>query len=212
LNTRFNVVLADEDVRNEAVDILAMFIGMFLVFVGVAMMADPAMLRGGFAFVLKIANINPGSTLYHRNFAAFDSILFHNAMVLLSIFLLAFFYRGYAALLTLAWNACIWGLTLTLLFKQSFGEVGTAPGYAAMLGVAAILPHLVLEAVAYIIGAVAAIGISKALLWHKITSARFRLQLKRNVLVLLGAAFVLLIAALAESFWAPYMLEIIRGL
>ena len=89
LNTRFNVVLADEDVQNEAVDILAMFIGMFLVFVGVAMVAEPATIQGGFAFVMKIANINPGSTLYHRNFANFDSILFHNAMVLLSIFLLA---------------------------------------------------------------------------------------------------------------------------
>ena len=212
LTTRFNVVLADVDVRNEAVDILAMFIGMFLVFVGVGFVGDSDSLRDGFGFVLDIAHINPASTLYERNFGDLRSILFHNSMVLCSICLLAFFYRGYAALLTLAWNACVWGLTLTLLFKQSFTVGGADPLVASLMGIVAILPHLMLEAGAYIIGAVAAIGVSKALLWHRFMAPRFRLEIRRSALVMLGALVVLLLAGLCESYWAPHVLGIIRSL
>jgi uncharacterized membrane protein SpoIIM required for sporulation len=204
--------LADVDVRNEAVDILAMFVGMLLVFVGVGFVGDSDYLEEGFGFVLKIANLNPDSTLFGRNFGDLRSILFHNSMVLFSICLLAFFYRGYAALLTLAWNACVWGLTLTLLFKQSFTVGGTDPLVASLMGIVAILPHLILEAAAYIVGAVAAIGISKGLLWHRFMTLRFRQDMGHGLLVLLGALALLLIAGLCESYWAPYVLGLIRWL
>ena len=65
---------------------------------------------------------------------------------------------------------------------------------------------------AYIVGAVAAIGVSKTLLWHRLKSERFVRQMKRNALVLIGAFLVLLVAGIAESFWAPRILEIIRSL
>ena len=212
LNTRFNVVLADVDVRNEAIDILAMFVGIFVVFVGVGVLGTPANLEGGFGFVLEIANLSPESTLFGRNFSDFWNILFHNLLVLSSIFLLAFFYRGYAALLTLAWNACVWGLTLTLLFKQTLALGGASPLLSCCLAVMAILPHLILEATAYIVGAVAAIGISKSLLWYPFMSPRFLLEVKRSVLVLIGAVLVLVLAVLSESFWTPFVLAHMRAL
>tara|TARA_Y100001934_G_C12351169_1_gene775426 strand:- start:747 stop:1814 length:1068 start_codon:yes stop_codon:yes gene_type:complete len=210
LNTRFNVVLMEQDVRNESLNILALFIGVLLAFVGVGGVADLPTLEAEFAFVLNIANINPSSTLSQRNFGTFDSIVVHNAVVLLSIFLLTFIYRGYAVLLTLSWNACVWGLTLTILFKQSFEGGESASAYVFILGVVGLLPHLILEAVAYIIGAISAIGISKSLLWYEATSKRFQIFFRRYVLLLVAAFGVLVLAGLAESFWASRILELIR--
>ena len=120
LTTRLNVVLADINTKNEVVDILAMFVGLFLVFVGVATLMDPSTIPKSFGFVMTIADMDTTTTLYDRSFGDFGGIVAHNLLVLCSGVLLGFLYRGYATLLLLAWNAAVWGLTLTLLFRQSF--------------------------------------------------------------------------------------------
>ena len=184
-----------------------MFLGMFAAFVGLAIFSDSYFIENAFRFVIDTAHISRHSTIYGRNFSDFDGIFSHNCIVLMSLAILAFFYRGYGALLTLGWNACVWGLTLTILFRQSFWLEGNHNPGSLLLGAVAILPHLVLEAGAYIVGVMGAIGMSKTLLWHRWKSKRFWLGIGKNLMVAFGAAVVLLLAALMEANWAPWMIK-----
>ncbi|MBT6432358.1 MAG: stage II sporulation protein M [Deltaproteobacteria bacterium] len=210
LTTRFNVVLADINTKNEVVDILAMFVGLFMVFVGVATMMDPATIPKSFGFVMSIADMDATTTLYDRSFGNFGGIVVHNTMVLASGVLLSFLYRGYATLLLLAWNAAVWGLTLTLLFRQSFLADGGVNIVPLCLGVAALLPHLLLEATAYILGSISAITVSKSLLWYGMSSRRFRRDALRSLGVLSAAAAMVAVAGALESHWAPELLSMAR--
>ena len=207
LTTRFNVVLADVDLRNEAIDILAMFVGLLWVFVGVGFVSDLESLNESFGFVMSIADLHSASTIFDRRFGGFNAVFSHNLLVLFSVSLLAFLYRAYAALLILAWNACVWGLTLTLLFRQSFVFDSAEPYRAALIGIIAILPHLVLEATAYIFGAMGAINFSKAILWHSVTDRRFLVRFRGSLTAVTTAIATLLAAAFLESNWAPRLLE-----
>lgn len=210
LTTRLNVVLADINTKNEVVDILAMFVGLFLVFVGVATLMDPATIPKSFGFVMTIADMDTTTTLYDRSFGDFSGIVSHNILVLCSGVLLGFLYRGYATLLLLAWNAAVWGLTLTLLFRQSFLADGGMSIVPLGLGIAALLPHLLLEATAYILGSISAITVSKSLLWYGFSSRRFRRDGLRSLGVLAAAAAMVAGAGALESQWAPELLTMAR--
>ncbi len=210
LTTRLNVVLADINTKNEVVDILAMFVGLFLVFVGVATLMEPSTIPKSFGFVMTIADMDTTTTLYDRSFGDFSGIVAHNLLVLCSGVLLGFLYRGYATLLLLAWNAAVWGLTLTLLFRQSFLADGGVNIVPVFLGIAALLPHLLLEATAYILGSIGAITVSKSLLWYGINSRRFRRDSIRSLLVVIAAAGLVILAGVLESQWAPEILSMAR--
>ena len=69
----------------------------------------------------------------------------------------------------------------------------------------ALLPHLLLEATAYILGSIGAITVSKSLLWYGINSRRFRRDSIRSLLCVAAGALVAL-AAVLESNWAPEIL------
>jgi uncharacterized membrane protein SpoIIM required for sporulation len=131
-------------------------------------------------------------------------------MVLASGVLLSFLYRGYATLLLLAWNAAVWGLTLTLLFRQSFLAESGMNIVPLCLGIAALLPHLLLEATAYILGSISAITVSKSLLWYGLSSRRFRRDGLRSLGVLAAAAAMVAGAGALESQWAPELLSMAR--
>ena len=156
---------------------------------------------------MSIADLHSASTIFDRRFGGFNAVFSHNLLVLFSVSLLAFLYRAYAALLILAWNACVWGLTLTLLFRQSFVFDSAEPYRAALIGIIAILPHLVLEATAYIFGAMGAINFSKAILWHSVTDRRFLVRFRGSLTAVTTAIATLLAAAFLESNWAPRLLE-----
>ena len=94
-------MFADINTKNEVADILAMFVGLFLVFVGVATLMDPSTIPKSFGFVMTIADMDTTTTLYDRSFGDLGGLLatswFYSPGVLLG-----FLYRGYATLLLLA--------------------------------------------------------------------------------------------------------------
>ena len=210
LTTRYSVILADVDLRNEAIDILALFAGIILAFVGITLALDRATAPLVFDFVFQVAGLNAESTLSSRSFSNAGGVFVHNLKVLFTTCVLTFVYRGYAAVLILAWNGCIWGVTLTFLIKQSVAIDGLSPlGFTAQAMVA-LTPHLALETVAYIVGSIAAIGLSRHFIWHDVDTKRFWTESRR--FVLMGMALVVLgLGALVEAYWVHYILgEVLR--
>ena len=125
----------------------------------------------------------------------------HNSGVLLTVFVLSFLYRGYAAVLILSWNACVWGLSLaflTLHYSQDATIGGTF--FIAAKTAVAILPHLGLEALSYICVSLSAIKLSKSILWQQHNSMNFFTHLKPCIQGIFAGLALLLVAAWVESF------------
>ena len=218
LATRFNLIMLESTGRSKAVDIMALFVGIFVAYISVALIIEMKHLHWLFGFVMDAANLHAGSTIETRNFSDFTGILFHNCMVLLTVFWLAFIYRSYGGLLVLSWNACVWGLTLTLLIRQSFGFSDADSLVSVVIAWVAVLPHLGFEAWAYIVGALNAIGISKALFWHRPFfrksnkyKKQFYIDMRRNLKGLGITLILVVVAAAIESTWAPFVLDYLKN-
>jgi len=188
-----------------AASLLALFLGMLTAYAGAALLIGEAHLRDDFGFVLEVAGLG-SDTLSTRRFGSVPGLLLHNGLVLVTFFVLALVYRGYGALLALSWNACVWGMVLTLLAHRGAQASRLSGLLYVPLSAAAVLPHLLLEVVGYVLGSLAGIFLSKAL-------ARYRLddplvaEVSRVAMVLLGLALGLLgAAALLEARWAPFVL------
>ena len=87
LTTRFNVVLADIDFKNEAIDILALFTGLLWAFVAVTITTTPQLLMKSYGLIMQAAGIMPGAI---QGPVPIDWVMTfqHNSGVLLTVFVL----------------------------------------------------------------------------------------------------------------------------
>jgi hypothetical protein len=83
-------------------------------------------------------------------------------------------------------------------------RVGSASIAGRVLLAAAILPHLILEAVSYVFVALAAIFASKAMATHRLRDARFWSAIRASAVLAVLAAVGLAAAALCESALPPW--------
>ena len=130
--------------------------------------------------------------------------------MLVAVCALAFVYRSYGGLLALTWNACIWAVVLSTLVARGLDATQTAPVTFVIVSAAALLPHLVLEASAYVIGALAAIYASKAITKYGPRSAELWQVMRAVATLVLFAALTLAAAALVEHLVAPSMLGLVK--
>ena len=101
----------------------------------------------------------------------------------------------------------VWGLVLTTLVKQSASVMSGSMVAHGALSAIAVLPHLTIEAVSYVIGAIAAIGISKRLMWTDAGRDRV-IELINYGSVTLGMAIgFMLLGAVVEAYFAPMALQ-----
>ena len=205
LSSRFHELILDTNARREAMDLLTLFGGLFAGYVLISLSASEASFDNMFGFVKSVSKVQENQLFEERNFADLTGILGNNLLVLFSVVFLSFLYRGYAVLLTMAWNACIWGMTLTLLMRESFKTGVENPMAYAAYAFAGLSPHLILEALAYILAALSAIGFSKSFLWHEILSHRFLHDFKRHGSVLFLAIILVVFGSLFETLWVPYI-------
>ena len=143
---------------------------------------------------------------------------------------LCLLYRSYGALLTLGWNASVWVIVLAGLTRRMFGEDPLENLGIGVWAFAAIAPHLILEGAAYVLIALAAIFYSKGITKYLIpvsqkgpssTASVMAMELPKDsvffditvaCMKMTGAALViLLVAAGVESFYAPWMLDMLRN-
>ena len=195
--------------RATALGLLALFLGVVTAYVTAALLLGEAHVAASFRFALDTARIGM-DTILDRRFASFGGLLFHNFAVLLTVFALAFIYRSYGALLALAWNACIWAVVLSTLVSRGLGSVETSRVGFVIIAAVALLPHLLLEASAYVIGALAAIFSSKAIAKYELRSAELRQVAVAVGMLLVAAATTLTFAGLVEIHLTPRLLDLLR--
>lgn len=188
--------------RKTSFAVLALFAGMLTAYVAATALLGETGARRGFRFALEAAGLG-NETILDRRFGDPAGLIAHNLGVLAMFFLLAFVYRGLGALLALSWNACIWGFVSTTLVARG---AALGPGSAVqfvLLAAAGLLPHLMLEALAYVLAALAGIYVSKAILKYDLGEVRFQLVLRASIVILGGALLALGAAAVLESSMMP---------
>jgi len=189
-----------------AASVLALFLGSFSAFSAAALWIGEARMSHSFAFVLDVADLGH-DTILTRPFASAPALFVHNAVVLLAFVALSAVYRAYGALLALEWNACIWALVLTFLVRRGMTGSSLPPALFVLMAAVAVLPHLILEAGAYIAGSLAAIFLSKGLMKYDPTDPVLR-DVMRAVASLAAVAIIaLLLGAVVEASLPRFVLS-----
>ena len=188
--------------RRTIAGFLALFAGIFAGYAVVAAILGADGSARLFAFALDAAALG-GETLWERDFGSVAALLGHNAAVLLATGALAFVFRAYGAMLALAWNACVWAVVVTALVRAAAAAGGAGWPLTATLAVVAVVPHLALESLAYVAGALAFLFLSKGLSTYPVRDPRLR-DVLRAATLLFGAGCVALVAAaLVEALYVP---------
>jgi hypothetical protein len=162
-----------------------------------------------FGFALDAAQIG-GSNVLDRRFDAFGSLVFHNLMVMLSVFALCVLYRSYGALLALGWNACVWVFVLVTLVRRAIESTDLSGWYFGGTAALALVPHLCLEACAYVLAALAGIFTSRGIVRYTLSDLVFRQIMTAVAKLLVAGALMVLLAGLLESTVAPLLLSTLR--
>jgi len=193
-----------------AVSMLALFVGVFAVYAAAVGFLPNARIEKTIAVVAQIARIGE-DTILTRRFGSFMALIAYNAGVLVTLSIVSIVYRSLGALLALSWNAALWATALGTLIRRAavVTTMTTSKGFFVSVACAAILPHLLLEAAAYITGSLAAIFLSRAMLLYRWNDPRIP-SIRKAVGRLYLAAFALLIAAaLAESTFPKLVLGLL---
>ncbi len=194
--------------RRLARSLLALFLGILAAYAAASLLVPgPAL---GNLFARQIGDFG-GHSLSDVRFDDFPGVLGQNALVLAVGFLCALVYRHGGMLLVLAWNASVWGVVFPWIARTA-PDVGAggAVGYT-LLAYACILPHLLLEAGAYVAAAMAGVFLSKAVQKYRLDSAAFRQVAGSVARIAAAALLLLLLAAAAESLLAPALVRALFG-
>ena len=170
---------------------LSLFFGMFIAFIVIGIINTDAVLLKDFDFILTRTRVDPDSVLSPERFSQGFQIFQHNISVLITLAALSFIYRSLGAMFALGWNAGVWGLTI-VLFMGGGGESDLNRLVYGVMILIAILPHLLTEAASYLVGALAAVFLSRGISIYKIGDLRLN-----RVLVAVGVLTILSIVLLA---------------
>lgn len=158
-----------------------------------------------FGFAIEAAGLNE-STLFTREFSSFGGILTNNLIVLICICILAFVYRAYGAMLALSWNACVWAAVITALTLRSADVTESKLSLVEhLLAASALLPHLIVEGAAYVIGALAAIYCSQGISKYPIRDPRFGVVMRACLLLFFIAGVLVTAGSWLESSFVPFV-------
>ena len=130
-------------------------------------------------------------------------ILVNNLLVLAGVFLLSALYRTGGALLVLAWNASVWGSTFALIARMQ-DTVGNALAVSGC-----VLPHVLLEAVGYVLMALCGLGTVRLFVRYSDPSLDRSRLLRKVALLAVTAVLCVLLAALTEKLLADPLLSMV---
>ena len=144
------------------------------------------------------------------HFGTFGRLIHHNLYVLLFFLLVGIPFRQGGVLFAVVWNASVWGPTFALLARR-WAEQPDAPhsAMAFVYVIAATLPHLALEAGAYLLAGFSGVLLSQGIARHRWSSAQLSAIL-RSVFAMLVLGLVLMtLGALWEAQVAPVLVKIL---
>ena len=111
-------------------------------------------------------------------------------------------------LLVLAWNASVWGVVFPFIARTAPDQSAGAVGYF-LKSFVSIFPHLLLEAVGYVLVAMAGVFLSKSLQKYEVGSARFnQVAVAAGKLVVLASGMVAL-GGVVEAVVAPALIGLL---
>jgi len=141
------------------------------------------------------------------DFGSISDILDRNIIVAMGTLVAALIYRHGGVILVLAWNASTWGAVFACVIRMASESQEESLIVYAIQTLIYILPHLITEAVGYILIAMSGVFSLRAITRHSFQS-RALLQVGGAVLNILITGFLmLLIAATIEAFWAPHAIQ-----
>ena len=173
-------------------ELCGLFLGIFAAYVAAVFLVPSE--RMGPVFGSLLGEFG-GVRLREVDFGEFGVLMQRNLAVLLAGFLVSTLYRHGGILLILAWNAARWGVVLGAVGRLEL----SAGGAGAALPVLLVLPHLLFEALAYVLAAMAGAFLGRGALRHKLTSPVFQQVGVAVLVLLLLSGLALIVASAFES-------------
>ena len=185
---------------------LSLFSGMFVAFMAIGIASSDAVLIKDFNFIVTRIQLDTNTVLSPERFSQGVSIFQHNLSVLITLALMSFVYRSLGAMFALGWNAGVWGVTIVLFMGGGRDTELNTVVYGTMILIA-VIPHLIVEAASYLIGALAAIFLSRGLTIYRLNDTRLnRVMSAVGVLAILSVG-LLVSGALLENYFPRLVLE-----
>ncbi|MBI1969915.1 stage II sporulation protein M [Candidatus Woesearchaeota archaeon] len=129
----------------------------------------------------------------------FWSILTNNFFVLVACFLISMV-TGDGAIFLITWNASVWGTIFGVTARNAAENAGTYALFYLLLIFIIVFPHMIIEALAYILGAISGGIISKDVILEKFESERFRKVFEENFMLFVAAISILILGAIVETW------------
>ena len=185
----------------------SLFIAMVVAYTILASLTERTVLVDHFRFIVG-PEVYDNPQLSPERFSHGMTFMVTNFFVLIVFFVLSFVYRGLGMSLALGWNAGVWSVSIVLMVKSGM-EAAASSAALPFAAIAALSPHIILEGMAYLAGSLAAIFLSRGITLYQIQDARL-LRVVNAVSVLIFVAIGLVVlAALVEDQWAPFILRLI---
>ena len=187
---------------------LSLFFGMFFAFIMIGITNSDSVIMEDFNFIVTRIHLDPNAVLSPERFSHGSSIFQNNLSVLITLTIMSFIYRSLGAMFALGWNAGVWGVTMVLFMSSGRDTDLNAVVYAIIILIA-ILPHLITEAASYLVGALAAIFLSRGLTIYKINDARINRVLAAVGFLALLAVGLVVAGEVLENYIPRLVLELI---
>ena len=157
-----------------------------------------------------IINLNQQVTGNVANLTLFSKIFLNNLKVLIFCILFSFLY-GAGAIFILTWNASVIGVAIGNFIRTHISTYASQLGlsnvsayfYAASMGLMRYSLHGIPEILAYFIAGLAGGIISVAVIRHNYTTKSFERILVDSSDLIIGAIFILFVAAMIEVYITP---------
>lgn len=127
----------------------------------------------------------------------FHAIAQHNLKVMFVTFGISLIY-GAGVIIMLSWNASVWGIVIGSTIRKGIAMTGSSAWIYIAIQLAQIVPHLILESLAYLGAAISGGLLAICVVFQNIHSKRFLYTLTDSFFVLTISIGLILLSALIE--------------
>ncbi len=182
--------------------LMAVFAGVLVAYGAAAALVPAELFKSSFDFQLGASQAAPpGGPM--PDFRAFV----RNDLIAVAVsFGCAVLYRHGGMLLVLAWAASRWGVVLAFELRGGVAAQEVSGLLGVLPPVLVALPHLILEALATILAAMAGVFLSLGIVRYELRSPRLWRVLRAVLVILAVASLTATFAALLEAGLAPWRL------
>jgi hypothetical protein len=174
---------------------LFVFIGVILVYSTATIVLPSFQVNTLFETQLAVRGITGHAAMANP----FYALILNNFIVLMAIFFVSLL-TGDGGMFLIIWNASVWGTIFGVTARNAAAYTATSPFLYFAIIMAVVLPHMILEILSYVLGAISGGVISKGLTVKKLTVSKFNTTMSYQIALLLIAVMIMLIAGTLEVF------------